>query len=226
VPGNHDEVGHNWELSKSSALAHIFRRSKVIHELTEWNHEDCFIKGMAYYHGIEEDLRQPIINDESKLKILVPHAMISKKPLHPAINHVLIQDINTNFDWILCSHLHDNWGVEECNGTKYVNMGAIGRTSIPERDKMPRVAVCDTEAETIEPVELKCAKNGEEVFNIKAYEEIKGTRKDIESFIKSLEDVKFKSTNLRDKIDQICKTKKISKEIKEYLLNKLQEIES
>ena len=62
--GNHDQSGANWESSKASALAHTFRRSKLIKELKELEFDDCCIHSYPYYYSIEEDIKKTVQNGE------------------------------------------------------------------------------------------------------------------------------------------------------------------
>ena len=220
VPGNHDMTGHNWEVSKSSALAHIFRRSERIMMLNELQLDDCFIKGYKYHHDIEHDLIENGINhsNENKFTIAVPHAFISIKPFFKDVPHICAKDLNTNYDLILCSHFHMSFD-ETINGTRFVNTNSLGRTSIKEKHQ-PTVAIIDTKTKEVKLIELKSAKQASDVFDLAKYELLKGKEKDIKEFLDSLKDINFQSMSIAQQISKIGKEQKIDKDVIEYLLNK------
>lgn len=232
VPGNHDEISHNWDLSKNTALAHIFRRSKKIKFFDEMELDgvlggkSCYIKGIPYYHTIEDDIRDNGLMTDSKadFKIVAPHAFISIKPFRDDVAHIQAKDIKCNYDLVLCSHFHMNWGIKEVNGVKYLNMGAFGRLSITDAKQTPSVAIIDTISQEIEILELKSAKKGSEIFDLTKYEELKANKKDIKEFIDSLRDVDLQSMDLGQQIVKIGKEQDIPKVVIDHMLNTMEEI--
>jgi len=226
VPGNHDMSSHNWELSKTSALAHIFRRSKNIHELTELETDDVYIKGIAYYHDIEEDIIKEGLktNVTNKYTIVIPHAFITIKSFHPEVVHIKAEDIDCDYDLVLCSHFHEQWGVEEVNNSLYCNMGAFGRLSITDTRYMPKVALVDTEQRKIDIIELQSAKKSKDIFDVAKYEEIKANKKDIKEFIDSLRSVDLQSMDLGQQITRIGKEQKIKQNVIDHILNTMENV--
>lgn len=223
VPGNHDMSAHNWELSKSSALAHMFRRSKIISQLTELscggvNIEKCIIKGYKYYHTIEEDMIENglMCDSDAEFKIAVPHAFISIKPFFKDVSHICAKDLKTNYDLILCSHFHMTFD-ETINGTRFINPNSLGRTSIREQH-MPEVLIVDTETREIEKINLQSAKQIGEIFDLEKYEELKGKKKDIKEFLDSLKDVDFQSMDLGQQIVKMGKNNNIDDSVVNHLL--------
>lgn len=227
IYGNHDEIGHNKNLSQSSALAHIFRRAENIFPLDTLEDNTAIIKGYDYYHNIEEDIKiNNILNIESKkLKIVVPHAFLTPKPFLPHVMHVELKDIKTNYDIVLCSHYHCDWGIKEINGTKYINLGAIGRQGIDEINRTPKILYIDTEINKIEIIELKSAKPGKEVFNIEKIDKMKSYEKNIDNFVNSLSSIKMQSLDIRGKIEEIAKEKKIDKNIVDTVITRIGQYE-
>jgi len=226
VPGNHDMTAHNWELSKSSALAHIFRRSKNIHRLTELEDDKTYIKGIAYYHDMETDIKKDGLktNVNNKYTIVIPHAFITIKDFHPDVLHVKAEDIDCNYDLVLCSHFHEQWGIEEVNNTKYLNLGAFGRLSVSDIKSMPKVALVETEPAKITILELSSAKKAQEVFDIEKYEELKANKKDIKQFIDSLRDVDLQSMDLGQQVTKIGKEQKIEQSVIDHILNTMENV--
>lgn len=229
VPGNHDMISHNWSLSKASSLAHIFRRSKLIHKLNSFINKDIkpsFIQGFQYYHNIEQDIKEKGIyaNIDKKFKgfkIAVTHAMITHKSFPFEVMHVLAKDIKTDFDVIIHCHYHIGSGIKELNGVKFVKLPALGRTGIDEIKIDPCCAYIDTSTREIEFILLKSVKPGEEVFNIEKIAEQKKFNADIDNFINSLKGVKFQSLDIRGIIEEIAKQKNIDKEVVDCVIERI-----
>lgn len=226
IYGNHDLVNCNIEMSKATSLAHILRRSNNFTLLDEFEDDDTYIKGMNYRHNIEEDIKSSGLNckETDKYKIVVPHAFIALKKF-PFASHVLASEIDTNADLVLCSHFHHDWGIEEINNTKYLNLGAFGRLSIAEHKHMPKVAVVDTQARKIDIIQLSSAKKGEDIFDLTKYEENKANKKDISTFIESLNSVEWQSMSVRSQIEKIGKEQEIDREVIDYLITQIGEVE-
>jgi len=225
LPGNHDEEGHNWKNSKGTSLAHIFRRSKFIHEMAEIRRGDYQIKGFRYFHNIEEEIKQGLLlNAEVQfpLTIAITHAMITLKPFHPDVLHIVAKDINTDFDVILCAHYHEPWGIKEVNGTKFVNIGCFGRKSINEAVVNPAVLLIETDPKlSMKIIELKSAKPEEEVFDMDRIEKAKEFNADIENFINSLKDTKITGLDLRGIIENIATEQNVERDIVKEIIERI-----
>lgn len=223
--GNHDLIGANWEASKSSALAHTFRRSKYINQLKELAFDDCYIKSFPYYFGCEEDIKLKGLkhNKKNKFTIASTHAFISIKPFLKQVLHVQVKDINTNFDLITCSHFHSLFN-EVIGHTRFINTGSLVRLSITEKDIMPQVAIIDTKKEEVKFVELKSAKNLESIFDLSKVEEKKEFNAGIDNFIKSIESTKFQEMSITGMINQIAKEQNVDKKVVDLIFNKIGEI--
>lgn len=236
LPGNHDEIGGKWENSSSSALAHALKRSKNIRLLTHYdNHIEgqnyrVIIDGYAYYTGIEEDLRTKGLLHNHKLDekenvfvIACTHAFITINPFLPQVTHIQAKDIQSNYHMVLCSHFHTVFD-KTIRGTRYLNPGPFGRTSITEAHHTPQVIIIDTETQAAEIIELKSAKPAENIFDLSKIQELKTNDASIEEFIKSVESVNFQGTKIQDVILQIAKEQNIDKKIVEAIFQKIGEI--
>jgi len=226
VAGNHDLIGHNWAVSKSSALAHIYRRSSMIDRLITIETEDYFIQGVEYCHGVEENIKenQLITTSKAKFKICIPHALLTKGKFFENTSYIQLKDIKTNFDLILCGHLHTEFD-ETINKTRFINLSSIGRTAITEQH-MPQVAIINTETKDIVKIKLKSAKKADEIFDLSKYEELKANKKDIKEFINSLRDINLQSMDLGQQVVKIGKDNKVEQTIIDYILNKLEVIKN
>lgn len=227
LPGNHDEIGHNWELSKGSSLAHIFRRSKLINKLTTLPDAKKFnyiIQGFEYFHNVEQEIKEKgltCISSNAPFKIAIVHALVTLKSLPYECMHVVAKDIKTDFDLVLVAHNHHPWGIKEFNGTKFANIGCVGRRKIDEKDITPSILLVDTETKELKMIELKSAKKAEEVFDLKKVEESKLFEEDINNFIKSLSDVKVQSLDIRGIVEYLAGENNIDKEVKDCVIERI-----
>lgn len=224
--GNHDMSGANWETSKSSGLAHTFRRSKLIHELKELSYQGIYIKSFPYYYACEEDIKKNgLLHDKKDVfTIASTHAFISIKPFLKQVLHVQAKDVKTNFDLVLCSHFHDVFN-ETRGETLFVNSGSLCRLSITERKHKPQVIIIDTEDRSVHFRELKSAKPFDKIFDMSKVDEKKIFNADIEKFIKSIESTQFQEMSITGMINQIAKEEKVDKKVVELIFNKIGELE-
>jgi len=224
--GNHDCSSANWESSRSSALAHIFRRSNSIHELKELEFDNVYIKSYPYYYGVEEDIKKDGVRHDKKDKFTIAstHSFISIKPFLKQVLHVQAKDISTNYDLVLCSHFHALFD-ETINNTRFINSSSLCRLSITEKNHKPTVAIIDTETRDVKFIELKSAKPFEEVFDLSKIDTKKEFNADIEKFIKSIESAEFQEMSITGIINQIAKEKKIDKEVVNLIVNKIGELD-
>lgn len=230
VWGNHDCIGHDPSLSKASTLAHIFRRSDLISHFNMHvdSNEKYVIESYDYFHNIENKIKEKGLicsRPNAKFKIGIVHAFITLTPFLPQVMHVVAKDIKTNFDVVLVAHYHQAWGIKEINGTKFINIGCLGRTGIDEVDIKPQALLIDTDTREIEFIPLKSAKPGKEVFNIEKIAELKKFDKNIDDFINSLKGTKFKSLNIKGIIEEIAKQKNIDREVVDCTVERIGELE-
>jgi len=242
IRGNHDEIGNNPLLSQSSSLDHVFRRSKYIHHLDYLNctdkYNNCtdkynklreFVQGFDYYHGIETDIKEKGLiykNEDINIKkIAIVHAFLTPKPFLSHVLHVQLKDIICSFDYVLCSHLHLDWGKLKVGKTTYINLGAIGRQGIDEVNKQPKILLVDTKKDTCDIIKLKSAKKGIEVFDIEKLEKMKSHEENIDKFVQGLTDLKLKSLDIRGKIEEIARLKNIDKVIIDLAIKKVSQFE-
>ncbi len=233
--GNHSLINGHIENSESSTLAHIFRRSKWIKyldniDLTDTN-ENLYIKGYEYYHGIENDIRDKglyhEIKDENVITIAVPHILITEKPLPYQAFHVPYKDLKTNYDFVLVSHNHFEFGIKEVGKTKIISIGALCRLTAHEKDysRKPKIAIIDTETKEVETIELKIAKPLDQIFDLQALKERKDSEAGLSDFIEKLQSTKIQSLNLHEIITEIGVTKKAPVEVIEEIKKRIGDFE-
>lgn len=231
VIGNHDcLMGDN----RNGLLPYTIDRSSKINLLNVIETIDSFIVGDSYFFGIEERnkgmgldindrLQTPLQKTKQKYKILVTHSNILDRPGHPSMPHVVYNEIDCNYDLLLIGHYHPYCGVKEYNGTKYVWIGALSRGTIGQSDlnRTPKVLIIDTETKNLKEIELKCAKSVDEIFDLSKLNEHKESEKRLEDFIMSIQDINFKSMNLRERIEEIGKSNKIEESLIDEITRRL-----
>lgn len=212
--GNHCEKGHNIENSKGTSMAHMIRRSKCVKWLDTIETDNCYIKGIEYKHNIELNIKENGLfhNIKNKFTIVIIHALITEKRLPKKAMHIYYKDIKTNYDYLLISHNHHPFEFK-LNNTIFLDIGCVGRRKIDEKNIEPSVLLIDTETKELKTIKLKSAKKGSEVFDLEKIEKNKEFESNIDSFIESLNNVKLQSLDIRGKIMEIGKRKKIDKEV-------------
>ncbi len=219
VPGNHDIIGQRWENSASSSLAHLFRRSSYVNYLKTVEGDNCKIRGVPYYYGIEKDLmKSGLKKDSNKFGIAIVHAMITPKKINLPIRHISIDELKTDYDIVVVAHNHEQHGEIISGQTLYYFSGCMGRRKINERNIIPRAYIIDT---------IKCEvnildyKQKDEVFDLKGYEKDKKYEDDIDNFVSTLKNTKIEGTNIKEIIEETCEEKKVKK----LIFNKMKEYE-
>jgi len=236
-PGNHDIFQGNWENSKASSLAHLFNLplEGVCITTAEWKEtkkdQEIQIIGYPYYHGIENDIRKEGLYHEIKNKntvtIAVPHILITEKSLPYQAFHVPYKELKTNYDFVLVSHNHFEFGIKEVGKTKIVSIGALCRLSAHPKDytRQPKVAIIDTETKEVKTINLQTAKPINEIFNLEALEERKKSEAGLSQFIERLKSTKIQSLNLHEIITEIGQTKNVDKIVLDEIKKRIGEFE-
>lgn len=229
--GNHSSLYRNVKLtSVRSSMAHAVRRSKNFHYFEDIDEKDYRVVGIDYYTGIEEDLKSGKLIDKlifgnDKPTTILIHALVMEKPFLPQVSHVVYNEIDTDGDLVIISHLHTPY-VHKHNNSIFLNIGCLNRRSITEKDIKPSCLILDAKNPTCYTlVNLKCAKEAKEVFNLEKIEEERKEDMDLTAFIDSLESFTSTSINLKDKILFLAKESKTEKEITEDIFNRLDKME-
>lgn len=226
--GNHASLYHSVEHSKYTGLAHLQRRSSNFKYLNVLTGKDFTIAGLEYQNDVEDLIRNKgfIFSAEhnDKWKIALVHAFISPKPF-PYANHVVCDDITTNADLVLVAHYHSVWE-KKVGKTQYLDIGCFGRNSVTEANIVPSCVLLDTKKRSYEIIPIKCAKKGSEVFDLTKLSEIKENKTGIEDFVKSLESTIYQGQKIEHTITQFAKQENIEKEVKDCILNKIEELKN
>ncbi|MDP2629020.1 MAG: metallophosphoesterase [Nanoarchaeota archaeon] len=227
--GNHAQKYASNEHSKYTGLAHLQKRSEYFkyldHPYLKHGQQRVFsIKGIEYSNNIEEDIKKNGIVFDKKFhdcwKVAIVHAFVCPKEF-PYASHVVCDDIKTNADLVLVAHYHSQWE-KKVGNTQFLDIGCFGRNSITEANIEPSCVLLDTEKRSYEIIKLKSAKKAKKIFDLSKIEEIKEGGKNLEKFIRSIEDTKFQSTSVKDAIKILAKEGKIDKEVEELIFQKME----
>jgi len=227
APGNHDEAFNNWSLSNATSLAHMFRRSKYIKQLGEYEDENIYIKGQEYYVGIEDDLNKefPQHDKKDKLTIYVPHAMIVDVKVWFTTS-VYYENIKTNYDIVLVSHNHKYWGIKKEQDPVFIAPGAIARCKADEYDinRIPSIAIITIKKNKlydIDIIPLKSAKKVEDIFDLKALSIQKENKKKMEMFTAGLKNIKIQTMKVIDVVMGVCESSKTEEPVVKNLRERI-----
>lgn len=229
IRGNHDEIGHDPNLSGETMLDHLFRRSKVIKHLGSEIFEDGsgYIEGFDYYHNIERDIKEKGLKASMPhivgRRIAVVHAFIVPTPFLPSVMHIVCRDITSDFNLVLCGHYHGEFGVHRHGETTYVGIGAFARMSLSEADarRRPNVLFVDTKVPSMKVIPLESAKNGTDIFEIDKIVQERAMQGKVEDFISSLEGTKIQGLNLRGVIEELAKQKNIERAVIDEVIKRI-----
>ena len=107
--------------------------------------------------------------------------------------------------------------------SSYYWIGGLSRLTIGKEDLIskPRVLIIDTETQEIKEILLKSVKPAEEVFDLTKLQERQESEKRFEDFIVSLNEIEFKSMDLKTRIVEICKKEKIDDDVKQEILRRI-----
>jgi len=197
--GNHDIFGYNIVSVKKSALGTLLRSGLVkiskhaVHIAT--NHT------VDLYKNIDSN-------------VIVTHNLVSPNPVpYPFI---LCKDLAPHVKGkiVLCGHKH--WSFyykDKANDCIMINTGCLVRTSVSEKNHMPYVVILDTETKKGGKVFLKCAKKGEDVFDLTSKKKQDTVKFDIDSFVQELKTTKFSRSDVMEVFNEFVKDKKVDKEV-------------
>lgn len=227
VRGNHDEIGHNPELSGASVLDHLFRRSLYIKHLDVFEIDNVVFEGFDYYHNIEKDIKEKGLMRKSantNLRgIAVVHAFIVPMKMHPAILHATFDEIKTDFDLVLCGHYHGDFGIHKVGKTTYVGLGALARMALSRADvlRTPQILFVDTQTPKLQIIPLKTAKPYQELFDLNVIDSKEEMVNRIDDFVHSLGDIKVQGLNLRSIVETIGSERKARRDIIDTVVNRI-----
>ena len=146
---------------------------------------------------------------------IVPNKIANK---YHAKDVVTCENMKSQYDYIFCGHYHYDYDIT-CNGTRFINPGALLRKTIADDDMKRKVKVCifdlyKIDNDPVQYIYLKSCKDYKDVFNINNDDIIK---KDFDSqFIQKLQNVKLYGNTFDDVIN-LLKDNKVDNDVIEYV---------
>lgn len=221
IIGQHDLRGYNRTTFDSSAFSFIINRCENFEIL--WEEKivnDCLLTPSHVWDNLF-DLSISSGSENLYNVLIAHHLLTNKKAMFDIIN---TKEFVDNFDGkcpfqlVLSGDLHDGYDVHKIENTWFCNPGSLSRRSISDINRMPQIAIVDTEQEN--PVSLKileCGQVGKEVFN----EEVGGILKvedfNAENFIHDMESLQADFFDIHDLIRKMGIKEGISNDVLSYL---------
>ena len=200
--GNHDISAYNLDTVNNSGLGVLFE-SGALNRLDQEVFEDEKLIIKSVHSELHFQSHYTIDNKyKDYTKIILSHNYVipmEKVPfefMHP-------RDVETNADLVLCGHYHVPF--DYTNGkTRWINPGALSRWALNERHNTPTVLLVtvDRGKVSIESIQLKSSRPGNEIFDETIIETQKQQEYDIKQFVKSLEETSFDDVD----IETVAKT--------------------
>ena len=230
VAGNHDLYGHNPDtLSRTmlgllitSGVVNIVDQPLVLEE----NGLEVGLTGKSFDYNVDTNQSAYAAEHPGEVDytIHLVHGMLLDRPVFPS-NYTLIEDVSSAADIVISGHYHFGFGVQEFNGTKFVNPGALVRLSadLREIDRTPKVAVIDLEGEIeIEEIELDSAQPGEEVLDRSELEAAEVREKRLAEFTQTVKAAgEFKYFSVEQILEEVAVNEEVDPEVKEEALDRI-----
>jgi len=160
VPGNHDIFNANINTLYRTALMGLEQSKLIKLLLNPIDNDEVCLFPIPYMMTIPNFN----IKSQSKTKILIPHIMLVDEPAN--YDHILIDDIDTNADIVLCSHYHKAFD-KTINKTRFINPGSLVRLSSLDHNynRVPKIIFIDINEDIIEYIEFDEFGKGKEIFD-------------------------------------------------------------
>lgn len=242
VIGNHDIYSYNIDTFERTPLS-ILTKCGIITQIPQdvllEIGDNVFLKGVSAHPLLDKNGRTcdyKISYEESEgrdgIYILVVHGFLADHDWGPNVPHTKIDDtVEGNVaDFVLTGHEHSGYGIiEKHDGPhkiSYCNPGSLLRVTAgvgDMRDEV-RVAVIDTEAETIELVNVDIAKPADEVLDRDKLVEEKERAKTLELFAEKASQISrnillepTEQKSISDLLDEYINALKEDEELKDLI---------
>lgn len=238
VEGNHDIAYNNLDTIEKQPLGVLYA-SGVFKHLREVVFKEGSLQvrvvGVPYspFRTLEE-LRAIQKQPGDTHLIAIVHALASKNPpahVEDFFNEPVFkyQDLVTpNGPDVYCfGHWHRDQGIEEVEGVRFVNQGAVSRGALVREnlDRIPKVALieCSKEGISVGSIPLKVAP-ASEVFDIVRKERAEAETRSIDQFVERLQsDIKL---NTAANIETTISGLSFASEVRDMALNYLAQARS
>ncbi|SKA86764.1 DNA repair exonuclease SbcCD nuclease subunit [Caloramator quimbayensis] len=239
VLGNHDIFGQNPSTASRTVLGILDTLGIV--KLINLN-EFIYLKkdvitiqltGCPYYYNIDTSNEKEgyIVNYKKNcdFAIHIVHGMLLDKPFIKGVPHTLIDEIadKTLSDITLCGHYHTGFGIKKVNDKYFINIGSISRISntLSEAERIPSYLIINVDKDLKFDIRnLKCAKNGDEIFDKEILRQEEFKQQKINEFIQQVNSYgSFEILNIESIIREISIRERIPDDIKDEAIRRIGE---
>lgn len=235
-PGNHDFPYNNVDYISRQPLGVLFA-ARVFERMTDHTFEDdeglkVRVVGKPYkssYTPIEFDIER---GDEDVLICCCHYSATPEgKDLFAGTEDSLsYYDLSeATPDIFIFGHLHFDQGIQDINGTKFMNLGSMTRGSLTQDnlDRTPRFGYIEITKDSqgivdlsLEAIDLKVAPS-ESIFDLERHQRLEEEQRDIDRFISSLNASVNEDEN-EDLMDTIQALSEFNTEVKNKAIEYLQ----
>jgi len=236
IEGNHDLTGGRLDSLEEQPLGVLFEDNtlrQLRHEVIEKNGVKISLVGIPYSEDIELSKLNIPKKEDCVTQICAMHLYSSLKGGYLFDERIYGYDelAELSPDIFVLGHYHLDQGIHKESDKYFINIGSLSRGTIAEENinHHPQIGFIKINVKDNKPTysirSLRLnIKPVEEVFDLEKKREIEKEKKEIESFVEKLasetsaEDIKNSDT-----IDSLIDKMNITKEIKDRVLNLIQE---
>lgn len=242
VAGNHDITRNDIDTVYRQPLG-VLVRSEVIQPLRD----EVFISGsmkvrvigVSYTPGLDFDtLRERIKTDDSTYTIAVIHALAAFSPeerIQSFFNETIFDYRDLVFDGCpdayVFGHYHKDQGIQEINGTQFVNLGAISRGALTFENlsRRPKISIitCNSRGISIEEMEVPCG-DPSDIFDLELKQQLEKERRNLDEFIGKLRSDQETSEgdDIHARMEALQERSDYPEDLKKLVLNTLEAAEA
>ncbi|GAV22513.1 metallophosphoesterase family protein [Carboxydothermus pertinax] len=240
VPGNHDLFGQNPQTLSRTMLGLLGQVGliKILEAGEKVFFEENGIKlqltGQGYHFDLDTERGREgylVKNKEADLAIHIVHGMLLDRPFLQTVAYTLIDDIkDTQADLTLTGHAHLGFKEVTVNHRKFLNPGALVRTTVlaAEVNRRPQMVLIEAGRDgiTTKLLPLKSALPGEQVLNIEKATEMKLREERlarIKSEVRTSGD--FRSLKLENILKEIAQKEQLPEEVRIEAIKRIAQAE-
>ncbi|NYE56850.1 metallophosphoesterase family protein [Carboxydothermus ferrireducens] len=240
VPGNHDLFGQNPQTLNRTMLGLLGQVGLL--KILEPGEKVFFKKdgvrlqltGQGYHFDLDTERGREgylVKNKEADLAIHIVHGMLLDRPFFQTVAYTLIDDIKeTEADLTLTGHAHLGFNEIVVNNKKFINPGALVRTTVlpAEVNRWPQMVLIEAGKDgiTTKFLPLKTALPGEQVLNIEKATEMKLREERLARIISEVRTGgDFRSLKLENILREIAQKEQLPEEVREEALKRIAQAE-
>lgn len=217
--GSHDIIAYNMSTLNDTALGVLFRHKKIkIVEVLE--NKKMYVRFIRCRRNFKEE-DYTVKDKDDKIKIVVSHDTVTDQ--YVRFEHVLVDDIKTNADLVLCGHYHNPFIIKK-KKTLFVNPGSFTRQTKEEFNRLPHAVLIDTDDMSTEIINFSDKSNDKKIFNadkVKEEDKLKNDKESYINFIDSIKKIDASEKDISQVVDEIATKEHVSKEVKDEIIKRL-----